>query len=329
VNLFDGGRRFFDLGQARARASSAAVGEISARYDATLAVKQQFFNVLAARETGAAARAQLEQAEQQLRIAIARVRARNATRSDSLRSEIQLRNARLAVSDARTSVEVAAASLTRAVGTPDPVTADEGDSLAGGTELALGDEAIRALAEDGPAVRQARAALDAARSALRSAWTAYLPAVTASYSRSGSGAGGSFAPGSVDYAYSGALRLSLSFPLFNQLDREAQWTQASVAETNAEAALRDTRLAATEGFAQSLGAFRSAAERLASLTATVEAAEEDLRVQQLRYASGGSTLLDVLTSQTLLDQGRRDLIRARYDLRITRAQLEALVGRDL
>lgn len=329
VTLFEGGRRFFDLGQARARASSAAVGEISARYDATLAVKQQFFNVLAARETGAAARAQLEQAEQQLRFAIVRLHARSTTRSDSLRSEIQLRNARLAVSDARTSLEVAAASLTRAVGTPYPVTAAGGDSLEGGAELALGDEAIRALAEDGPAVRQARAALDAARAARRAAWTAYLPSVTASYSRSGSGSGSTFGPGGTDYAYSGALRLSLSFPLFNQLDREGQVTQATVTETNAEAALRDARLAATESFAQAFGAFRSAAERVVSQTATVEAAQEDLRVQQLRYVSGGSTLLDVLTSQTLLDQGRRDLIRARYDLRVARAQLEALVGRDL
>jgi outer membrane protein len=61
----------------------------------------------------------------------------------------------------------------------------------------------------------------------------------------------------------------------------------------------------------------------------VEAAEEDLRVQQQRYAVGASTLLDVLTSQTQLIQARRDLIRARYDQRIAKAQLEALVGREL
>jgi len=66
-----------------------------------------------------------------------------------------------------------------------------------------------------------------------------------------------------------------------------------------------------------------------SQTATVEAAEEDLRVQQQRYAVGASTLLDVLTSQTQLNQARSDLIRARYDQRIAKAELEALVGREL
>ena len=40
-------------------------------------------------------------------------------------------------------------------------------------------------------------------------------------------------------------------------------------------------------------------------------------------------MLDVLTSQTTLDQARAALIQARYDARIAKAQVEALVGRDL
>ena len=61
----------------------------------------------------------------------------------------------------------------------------------------------------------------------------------------------------------------------------------------------------------------------------VASAEEDLRAQQRRYERGESTQLDVLTSQTQLDQARQALIRARYDRRIGIAQLESLVGRDL
>ena len=100
-------------------------------------------------------------------------------------------------------------------------------------------------------------------------------------------------------------------------------------QANAEASLRDARLGAIETFTTQLGAFHSAQERVVSQAATVEAAEEDLRVQQQRYAVGASTLLDVLTSQTQLNQARRDLIRARYDQRIAKAQLETLVGREL
>jgi len=52
-------------------------------------------------------------------------------------------------------------------------------------------------------------------------------------------------------------------------------------------------------------------------------------VQQRRYELGATTLLDLLTSQTQLDTARNALIRARYDYRVARAQLEALIGRDL
>ena len=53
----------------------------------------------------------------------------------------------------------------------------------------------------------------------------------------------------------------------------------------------------------------------------IAAADEDLRVQQQRYALGASTLLDLLASQTALNQARQALIQARFDGRVTRAQL--------
>jgi outer membrane protein len=105
--------------------------------------------------------------------------------------------------------------------------------------------------------------------------------------------------------------------------------RADVAAANAEAAARDARLAARENLAAFLGAFRTAEERAASQAASVAAAEEDLRVQRERYALGATTLLDLLTSQTLLNQAREALIRARYDQRVAKAQLETLVGRPL
>jgi outer membrane protein len=327
VDLFTGGQRFFDLRQARALDAAADVNETAQRFGAALAAKQQYFNVLAARESQAAAAAQLEQAELQRKTAIARTNARVATRSDSLRSEIQYRTAQLAVVDARVALETANASLTRVTGSSEPVTAGPADSLDPG--LRLDEAALRDLALTGPAVQQANASLRAAKAAQGSAWTDYLPSLSASYSRNGNGSGSDPQLAGSDFAYTGSLRFSASLPIFNQWQREQRVTQAKVEQENAEAATRDARLAAMEALTQQLGAFRSSEERVVSQAASVEAAEEDLRVQQQRYVVGASTLLDVLTSQTQLNEARSDLIRARYDLRIARAELEALVGREL
>jgi outer membrane protein len=325
--LFDGGKRFFDLRQARATRVSADVDEDLARWQAALDAKQAFFDVLAARETQVAAQAQLDQADRQRWVAIERTRAKAATRSDSLRAEIQVRAARLAVLEAGTAKASADAALARAIGSLEPVTAAATDTTE--PSLAVDDLALAALAEDAPAVRGARARLEASRQAQKGSWTAYLPSVSAVWSHSGSGAvrPGFYGPSNLDY--SGAVKLSLSFPLFNQFQRESDVVVAGVAVHNAEAELRDTQLAARQALTDGLGQYRAAGHRVASQVATVEAAIEDLRVMSQRYGVGGSTLLDVLASQTQLDQARRDLIRARYDQRVAKAQLEALVGRDL
>ena len=325
--LFDGGRRFFDLHQARATRASADVDEGLARWQAVLAAKQAFFDVLAARETQVAAAAQLEQADRQRWVAVERTRAKAATRSDSLRAEIDVRSAQLEVLVAATDRASADAALARAIGSLDPVTAAAADTTDPG--LALDESALIPLVENAPLVQSARSHLDADREAEKGSWTAYLPSLSASWTHSGNGTVGPGEWGANSLDYTGALRLSLNFTLFDQFRRESQVVQTGANVRVAEAELRDARLAARQQLTDGLGGYRTAAQRAASLAASVEAAVEDLRVQSERYAVGGSTLLDVLASQAQLDRARRDLIRARYDQRVAKAQLEALIGRDL
>jgi outer membrane protein len=328
VTLFAGGKRIFDLRQAHAQSDAADVGLVEQTYTVRLNVQQQYFNALAAIESDAAARAQLDQAQQQYKASIIRVHALTATRSDSLRAEIQIRNAQVALLQAHSDLAVANATLTRMVATPYPVTAMASDTL-DRPGLALGDDDILKLAAEGPTVHQAETAVTSARAAKNSAWANYLPTLSASYSRGGSGTSADFAPWGGDLTYSGSVRFSMSLPVFDQLQREEQVTRSDVALDNAEAQLRDAEFAAQESAIQDLGIFHTAEEKVASQVLTVAASEEDLRVQQQRYGVGESTLLDVLTSQATLDQARHDLIRARYDLRVARAQLEALLGRAL
>ena len=346
VNLFDGGRRFYEIRQSAASVDAAEANQILIRFRGALDVKQQYYGVLAARESEGAALAQVRQAEEQLKAATARIQAGAATKSDSLRSAIALGNANLALLTARNDLRNANAALTRFVGTPFVVTATEDDSL-DRTPPALDSASLMQMAEEGPAVQQAKSELAVARAGRRVARTSYFPTIDASYSRSGSGTDNRFGSGPdilcpqqpsdpgaprvfcPSYNYNGSLRFSLSLPLFNQLSREEAIIRADAAEDNAAAQLRDARLFAQQNLTQQLGALQTAQQRIEIQSASVDAAQEDLRVQQQRYSLGASTLLDVLTSQTQLDQARSALIAARFDYRIAKAQLEALIGRDL
>ncbi len=293
-----------------------------------LQVKTQYYSILAAREAEGAALAQLQQAQEQLKTSIARTRAGVATLSDSLRSVIALGNARLALITARNNVRIASAALTRLIGSATPVTALPSDTL--DLDLASVDSvSLAASLDQGPAVRQAQTQLESAHAVARSSRTAYLPSVDLTLSRSGNGYSQAYGLNGQPLAYTNNVSLRLSYALFNNYAREDAVTRASVNEDLADAGLRDARLAAQQTFVQQLGAIRTAQQRIVIQQASVDAAKEDLRVQQQRYALGASTLLDVLTSQSTLDGARSALIQARQDFRVARAQLEALVGHDL
>ena len=326
--LFDGGQRLYALRTAKSEIAAAEANRVAVKYDVALQVKQQYYAVLAAIESEDAARVQMAQANEQFKSSVVRVRAGVATRSDSLRGVIQVGNAQLALITAQSNKEAADAALTRLVGSQVPVTADP--SSVQENMAALPDSAqLAELAKNGPAVQQAQANMEAATENRKAARGQYLPSLSMSYSRSGTGTDPRFGLGDEPFSYSGRLAFSLSYPLFNNFQREESVVRARVSEVNAQANLRDAQLGAVQSLTQYIGAIRGASQRVAVQVASVAAAQEDVRVQQQRYNIGASTLLDLITSQAALAAAEQALIQARYDYRIARAQLEALIGRDL
>lgn len=328
TELFDGGREYFALRAAKATQDAAEASSITTQYNLALEVKRQYYAVLAAMEQVDAATAQMDQAQAQLTSSAAKVRAGVATRSDSLRGVIQVGNAQLAEITAANNLSVANAALSRLVGSQTPVTADPSAVQEQFSELP-DSISLASLALKGPAVAQAEANVAAAKQLKKASKGSYLPSLNMSYSRSGSGVDNAFGLGNDPFSYNGRLSFSLSYPVFNGFAREEASVRADVAETNAEAQLRDARLAANQSLAEYLGSLRSAAARVRVQTASVNAAQEDVRVQQQRYNIGASTLLDLLNSQATLQQAQSALISARYDYRIARAQLETLIGQPL
>jgi len=328
LDLLDGGQRFYNLRAVRAQADAAASSEVSQRFQVALQVKQQYFAVLAAREAEAAARSQLQEAQQQLASANAQLRVHMVTKSDSLQAVVQVGDAQLALLTAQNDILAANAALTRLVATPFTVTASLEDTL-GVTTESLDSAAIQHLAETGPAVLQAQASQTAARASASAARAPYLPTLTLGFTLAGNGSDSSFALVAGRYAYQNQLRIGLSYPIFDQLQREQGIAVADVAARNAEADLRDAQFAARQGFVQYYSALRTAEQQVSIQNASIAAADENLRVVRERYQLRTATFLDVLTAEATLIQARSALIQARYNYRVAKAQLEALIGRPL
>jgi outer membrane protein TolC len=106
-------------------------------------------------------------------------------------------------------------------------------------------------------------------------------------------------------------------------------TRSASSRNIARAQADDARRAVQAQLTQYLASLASAEQSVAIAQASLAAATEGLRVQQERYGLGMATIVDVLTSQISLDQAEVDIVRARFDYLTAKAQIEALVGREL
>jgi outer membrane protein TolC len=325
IDVFTGGRRGADRDRARADVTAAQADNVSRRFAVTLAAQRAFYETLRASDLADVARARVAQGERGYRYAQDRVRAGTTTRSDELRARLELTTGRQQLVAALDTLQTSAYALGRLVGANGPIGAIR-DSTAGPRPLTLTDSEIVRLAVDAsPVVRAARANEQANNAATRSARTQYVPdlRIIGGYNW----ANQTEIVGGIRPGWSVAL--GTTFPLFNGFQREDAIVRADAsAETARVTALDVTRQARADA-ARLLSGLRFAERNIALSREAVQSAQEDLRVQSERYQAGISTELDELTSELALTQAQLGLVAARFNYLITRAQLEALIGRDL
>ncbi len=322
MTLFSGFSRLAENRSANADYRSAQASEIAQEFNIILQTKQAFFNAIAANELVRVAERSIVRAEEQLRMSKDKLAAGSAIRSDTLRGRVEVGNAQLQLLNAQTQRETAEATLAQLIGIDGPIRAVTDSSLFVPVDVDTTAIRIEAVAQS-PTVIQADAAAEAARASVSVATAQYFPRVTASYSRSWSGQ----ALSSLNDSWS--ARVGLSWTIFNGFSRESNVTSARVGRENALAEAEDARRQVNAQLTQYLASLNSARLSLDIAIANLAAAEEELRVQQERYRLGMSTIVDVLVSQISLEQAEVDIVRARLDYLVAKAQIESLIGREL
>jgi outer membrane protein TolC len=335
IELFDGFRRSAESRAARANRESAVETFEDARFQQQLTTTNQFFDVLAANQLVRVREASVRRAEEQLRASIARLRAGAAIRSDSLRSLVTLGNARVQLINAQTQLATAEANLGRLVGSDGPVTAvDDSAYYRVVTELDSTGLRIEAL-NRAPQVRSAEASARSARAAIGVARAGYWPILTlgASGSFSGSDQISRISPTLSDTGFKFRQQrqasLTMSWPIFNRFTREQNIANQRATAETAEANAGETRRLVLANLTARLAELEAARVRTGIAQTSLAAATEDLRVQQERYRLGVATIVDVVTSQESLAQAEVDAVTARFDYLRAKAQIQALIGREL
>ncbi len=351
LNLFTGFQRGANMRAANATRDLNQAALLGQDYATDLNTKQAFFNALSTQELVSVAQANLAQNDQQLKLTTEKLRLGATTRSDSLTASVSYGNALVQLIQAKANALTAQASLARAIGSPGMVAAVPDTTL----EIrlaALDTAALRSDAEaHAPSVVQAQAGVTAAQASLAANRAQYYPTLSLGARQTWNGAQLPLAqaqlrenivtdpidPTKQDTVYvrgprytgSWSVSLSLSVPIFNGFQREASIVNADANYQSSQAKLRDARLALDASLTQDITTLEAAAAQIDVSRTSVASAQESLRMQQERYRLGASTIVDLLTAETALNQAQTTLVQSRYNYLIARAQLEALVGHTL
>jgi len=186
--------------------------------------------------------------------------------------------------------------------------------------------AIRTEAENNsPAVLVAQAQAEAAKANLKASKAAWWPQLNLSGRYAYNGNSGQ------DYTFfdSRSATLALSYPLFNQFQRDQSIVTASTSYDATVSVAADARRQVDASLTTRLAQLEGARFQIDITATSLQAATEDLRVNQERYRVGAATIVDVLSSQEALSQAEVDVIQARYNYLLAKAQIEALIGRTL
>ena len=323
-DVFTGGQKVAELARSAAALDGAHAGELQARFASALLTESDYYAVLADWELARVARERVRRAQEQLAVARARVSTGAAVQTDSLQLRLELTQARVGLLQQESALRVSRLELGRRVGAAGPVEAAPLDSApAPELPLTLAD-AITEAATQGPRYRQAAATERAAAAAFRARLGTYLPRATVSWSRIGFD--NRFAPARLAVS---ALTLNVSFPLWDNAQREIALSQARVNHQVARAIRQDMDRAVQHDVAAAYDGYVTARASAQLAAEGLTVARENFRVQQSRYAGGATTILDLLVAQTALDDAEAALVQARYATRLALAGLENILGRRL
>ena len=323
-DLFTGGQKFAELSRSGAALESAHAGELKQRFATAVLTESDYYAVLAASELDRVARDRLRRAREQLSVARARVSSGAAVSTDSLNLRLELTRAQVAQLQQQSALRVARLELGRRVGAAGPVDAAPLDSVAA-RELPISlADAISQAATQGPSYRQAAADERAAAAAYRSRLGAYLPHATISWT--GVGFDNKFVPSGAKFTQ---LSLGVSFPLWDNARREIALSQARASRDVARAIRHDMERAVQHDVTAAYDTYVTTRATAELATQGLVVARESFRVQQTRYSSGATTILDLLDAEVNLSQAEADLVQARYGTRLALAGLESILGKRL
>ncbi len=292
-------------------------------FDIVLSVKSAFYDVLKKRDLLEVSKIALQTAEKHLEQSKELYKEGLAPRSDVIKSEVQVSNARLDVIKAENALLSVKANLVTVMGQPvttdfNVISYDEGL-----LPILLPFKDVLLLAHDQrPELKGSRARIESAKANIDQAKSGLYPnlSLDASYGWQQD----QFSPSEKKWS----IGLTVGIPIFEQLTTKSKINQATANLNSLKAVETQTLRSIELDVQQAWLSLKETMERLDVTRKTLEQTEEDMRVSEGRYKEGLGNILEVIDAQTALTQAKTNNVVALYDIASASAKLDRAIGNE-
>ena len=325
--LYNGGRSFYNVKQAKINLEIAKLRERNIRIEVIQNVTRSYYGLLQDQQLLEVAEKNLALSEKQVGLVQKQFDLGSARKTDLLKANVSLGQAKVELLNRKTALQNSRRKLFNDMGM-----IDFGQSIVAKNSnwtpvlVPTSSEALKLLKEKNPNMLIQQAVIKNGEIQLKMAKGMRSPSAFASVDYSANGNNSEELKESFKDDWRLGMNMSVNFPLYSG-------NSLSTAQEQAELAKRKTEndyLTYLNDFRVQLELIRKTITNYSEIIPinqdVVASAEEDLKLVQERYSVGSATILEVLDAQVSLIRSNSVLINTIHDARIQEMSLKALLG---
>lgn len=330
MTLFDGLQNVWNYKISKAGKRQAQSNYDQVKSNIVFNVKTDYYLVLKAKRDLEVAREAVKRSEELLKLFEEKYKLGSASLSEVLKQKVQFGNDKLTLVNAETILEARFTALALGIGVDPNVKFDVANIELGRESIEQIDTFLSKALIYHPSILASMANQDIYKYDVRSAWGAYLPRLSLSYSY---GWSNNFF-GDIWDDVSGfsannsraSLNLFLSFTIFDGFTRETNLSRAKAAKNNARAAYFYARNSVVKNIKDAYVGIKLAGETLGVTEETERAASEDMDLVQAKYNLGAAAMWELLDAQVSLKSAQFNKVKAEFDYNLALARLQNAMG---
>jgi outer membrane protein TolC len=316
--LFDFGKSVASVDAARKLAEVARFDIELQRQLVTLAVKEAYINTLFAQRLILVQRQALERADLNLKSVRGFYDVGTRPKSDVVRAEVDVANARVDLIRADNAERVTRVALNTSMGVAATTRFELVDTLVYVKVSDTNQDLVADALQRRPEYQQGKLRIENAESLLKRSFRDFFPDVVGT---------GSYGGVRTDLDATWTAGISLNWSIFDGGNRLSRYREAKANLDASAQRLKAVELDISREVEQARSTVVETDERILAAQAAVASAQENFRLVQGRFDAGVGTILDLTDAQLALTQAQNTEAQALADFRIALARLDRALGR--